>query len=46
VYYFKANNVLTGCEPQSHRREGSYFDISKHVGRVNSESIVVDEIAA
>jgi putative ABC transport system substrate-binding protein len=30
----------------SWRRAASYVDISKHVGRVNSESIVVDEIAA
>jgi putative ABC transport system substrate-binding protein len=28
------------------RRSARYVDISKHVGRVNSESIVVDEIAA
>jgi putative ABC transport system substrate-binding protein len=28
------------------RRAAYYVDISKHVGRVNSESIVVDEIAA
>jgi putative ABC transport system substrate-binding protein len=28
------------------RRTAYYVDISKHVGRVNSESIVVDEIAA
>jgi putative ABC transport system substrate-binding protein len=29
-----------------YRRAGGYVDISKHVGRVNSESIVVDEIVA
>ena len=28
------------------RRAATYVDISKHVGRVNSESIVVDEIVA
>jgi putative tryptophan/tyrosine transport system substrate-binding protein len=28
------------------RRAAGYVDISKHVGRVNSESIVVDEIVA
>ena len=28
------------------RRAATYVDISKHVGRVNGESIVVDEIAA
>jgi len=28
------------------RRVASYVDISKHVGRVNDESILVDEIAA
>jgi len=27
------------------RRAATYVDISKHVGRVNGESIVVDEIA-
>jgi ABC-type uncharacterized transport system substrate-binding protein len=29
-----------------YRRAATYVDISKHVGRVNSESIVVDEIVA
>jgi len=28
------------------RRAATYVDISKHVGRVNDESILVDEIAA
>ncbi len=28
-----------------YRRAGGYVDISKHVGRVNDESILVDEIA-
>jgi hypothetical protein len=28
------------------RRAAGYVDISKHVGRVNGVSIVVDEIAA
>jgi len=28
------------------RRAASYVDISKHAGRVNDESILVDEIAA
>jgi putative tryptophan/tyrosine transport system substrate-binding protein len=28
------------------RRAATYVDISKHVGRVNSESLVVDEVAA
>jgi hypothetical protein len=27
-------------------RAATYVDISKHVGRVNDESILVDEIAA
>ena len=31
--------------PELHRRAATYVDISKHVGRVKSESIVVDEIA-
>jgi hypothetical protein len=30
----------------NYRRAATYVDISKHVGRVNSESIVVDEIVA
>ena len=32
--------------PDPFRRAATYVDISKHVGRVNGESIVVDEIAA
>jgi hypothetical protein len=28
------------------RRAATYVDISKHVGRVNRESIVVDAVAA
>ena len=32
--------------PDSYRRAATYVDISKHVGRVNDESILVDEIAA
>jgi hypothetical protein len=28
------------------RRAATYVDISKHAGRVNDESILVDEIAA
>jgi ABC-type uncharacterized transport system substrate-binding protein len=32
--------------PDLTRRAATYVDISKHVGRVNSESIVVDEIVA
>jgi hypothetical protein len=28
------------------RRAATYVDISKHVGRVNNELILVDEIAA
>ena len=32
--------------PDLGRRAATYVDISKHVGRVNSESIVVDEIVA
>ncbi len=32
--------------PDLGRRAAAYVDISKHVGRVNGESIVVDEIAA
>ena len=34
-------NVADAC-----RRAASYVDISKHAGRVNDESILVDEIAA
>jgi len=30
----------------SYRRAAVYVDISKHAGRVNNESILVDEIAA
>jgi len=30
----------------AHARLASYADISKHAGRVNDESILVDEIAA
>jgi ABC-type uncharacterized transport system substrate-binding protein len=32
--------------PDLYRRAAGYVDISKHVGRVNDESILVDEIAA
>jgi hypothetical protein len=32
--------------PQMFRRAATYVDISKHAGRVNDESILVDEIAA
>ncbi len=32
--------------PQLFRRAATYVDISKHAGRVNDESILVDEIAA
>jgi putative ABC transport system substrate-binding protein len=30
--------------PDLYRRAATYVDISKHVGRVNDESILVDEI--
>jgi putative ABC transport system substrate-binding protein len=32
--------------PQMFRRAATYVDISKHVGRVNRESIVIDAVAA
>ena len=31
---------------EAFRRAATYVDISKHAGRVNDESILVDEIAA
>ncbi len=31
---------------ESYRHAATYVDISKHAGRVNDESILVDEIAA
>jgi hypothetical protein len=32
--------------PDLVRRVATYVDISKHVGRVNRESMVIDEMAA
>jgi len=32
--------------PACHRQAAVYVDISKHVGRVNRESIVIDAVAA
>jgi hypothetical protein len=32
--------------PDLGRRAATYVDISKHVGRVNRESIVIDAVAA